>query len=266
MAESSNDEPTGPRKAYLFYRVFLDIITGILLSTTIVGIFAGLSLTTLIIIGLPSLTLLLIAIFGHVYVANDQSFNSIGAWRQGYPTVPHTSRSAATRIPNLPPESLPNLQFVRAGVHYIDFAGDNIIRRISVAQRGHFAALIVFGNEQDERQSAIADIDSLIATITFNDPSNSQIDRACWLYEKSHVIKLNRGSRKELVVGYQQFNGFVCVENDYVRREPIKIKLLRGNDLIADVRLSSVKGTVVTQHHRFKITLEPEFTISRIES
>jgi hypothetical protein len=63
----------------------------------------------------------------------------------------------------------------------------------------------------------------------------------------------------------QHFPGFVCVENDHAQGEGIKIKLLRGKELIADVLLLNLKGPTVLRHHRFKITVEPNFGIERID-
>jgi hypothetical protein len=163
-------------------------------------------------------------------------------------------------------EPLPNLQFIRTEIQHVDFF-ENIPRRINTARQSHeITAVAVFGNEQNTQESAVADTEALVATISFDDPGRSHVDRGCWLSAKSHVVDLKRGSRKELVIGYKAKNGFALVENDYTRnqRDPIKHKLLRGNNLIATVRLSSIKGPAVLQEHRFKITVAPEFSIEKI--
>jgi hypothetical protein len=157
-----------------------------------------------------------------------------------------------------PPRKPSNLQFVRARIEHVSLDGD-IPRKIRPGSPySHVAFVAVF-------ESELTDIE-LRAAITFNDPSNSQVDRACWLYEKSHIARLKRGERKELLIGYKQENGFVCVENYYDRDRSIKVKLLNGKELIANVRLLSSGGPTETQRHKFQITIEPELAISRIDA
>ncbi|HKU73369.1 MAG TPA: hypothetical protein VJR02_05585 [Pyrinomonadaceae bacterium] len=113
MAESSTNEPSGLQKAYSFYRVFLHVLAGIGLITTMSAYLAGLSLTTLLIVGLPTITLLAIAVFGRVYWSNVQPLNSIGAWRQDYQpkAIPSTSPSVIN-----PPEPFKPIR--RFGIHW----------------------------------------------------------------------------------------------------------------------------------------------------
>jgi hypothetical protein len=170
-----------------------------------------------------------------------------------------SSKASATKAIDkieTPPTPL-NLRFVRTGIEHISLDGD-IPRRInSASQQGHVALVAVF-------EPYLADTE-LRAAISFNDPTNSQVDRACWMYERSHIAKVKRGERKELLIGYKQFNGFVQVETDYERERDrsLKIKLLNGNELIADVQLLSTTSTEA-QRHKFKITLEPTFGIEKI--
>lgn len=155
------------------------------------------------------------------------------------------------------PKPLPNLQFVRAGVEHITLDGDIPRKSRSGSAYSHVALVAVF-------EAEFADTE-LMATVEFNDCGNTHIDRACWLYERSHVANLKRGTRKELLIGYKQNNGFVCVENYYDRDRSIKIKLLRGDELIAVVRVLSMKPPIAAQTHRFKITVEPVFSIQKID-
>ncbi len=174
------------------------------------------------------------------------------------PPPESTPESTPTKLAvHLSPAPLPNLKFVRAEIAHIDL-DRGVARKITSArQKGLVALVAVFGSEYADTE--------LMATIEFNDPTNTHIDRAYWLYQKSHVAKLKRGDRKELVIGYKQNNGFVCVENDYERDREIKVKLMRGNELTADVRVLSLKPPVAAQRHRFKITVEPNFGIERID-
>ena len=195
--------------------------------------------------------LALLGFMGQFRASRAEGFLSLGALKPPLPVAPEAP------VLVKPAPTKPNVRFVRAGIEHINLL-DGIPRKIKTAsEQGEVAVVAVF-------ESEFADTE-VRATITFNDPGNTQVDRALWLYEKTHVAKLKGGSRKELVLGYHNPQiGFVCVENDYERDREIKHKLLRGHELIAEVRLLGTKP-VEAERHRFKIIVEPSLSVEKID-
>ena len=225
------------------------------------------------------LTLLFISIFVYLDVRSSSSIDSLNlsADRPGIDNVTRNSNGETVgivstdtkQLPAIDPKTKrrPNLKFVRAHPQHVNIRNNKQIHKANIEEPGWYAVVAVFGNEPDTDH--VGHLTSLAATIVYDDDHNTHVDRACWINEDSHIVKLSKGQRKELVLGILAKDGrFFATENDNGLGEGIKLRLLGGHKFKpgetfkARVQLhSSSMYEEVAQQHEFTVNPKPELTI-----
>ncbi len=158
------------------------------------------------------LTLLFVSVFVYLHVRSNSPIDSLdlsadllgidNATRDSTGGITGDASTESPKLSAVKPKAKrrPNLRFVRARPQHVNIRDNKQIRKINIEEAGWFAAVAVFGNEPDVGH--VGHLTSLAATIMYDDEHNTHIDRACWVNEDSHIVKLSKVKEKNWSTAY----------------------------------------------------------------